>query len=192
MFVKKLIKWYLVLKVISGVLLIPIELDAEVISISFSERKLFIFKNEQRVEMKSYDIAVPKGNYYQLPLTGKLTEIQINPFWKPTESTKADYLEKKKVELPNIVSPGHLKNAMGKVKFIFNFDQPIKYPIRLHGTNDESSIGKRASRGCIRMKNNEGLEMAGILLDLAAEDIAKIRGFKRFDMKGKDIRITVW
>lgn len=192
MFVKKLIKWYLIFKIVSGILLIPTELGAEVISISLSERKLYLFENEQRIRATSYSVGIPRGDYYGLPLTGKLIEIQINPFWKPTESTKSDYLKKKKIELPDIVLPGHSKNAMGKVKFIFNFDQPIKFPIRLHGTNNESSIGKKASRGCIRIKNSEGIEMAGILLDLAAEDVAKIKGFKKFNVKDKNVRIIIW
>ena len=189
MFVKKLIKWYLVFKIVSGILLIPAELSADVISISISEIKLYLFGNEQ--EGKSYGVGIPRGDYYQLPLTGKLIEIQINPFWKPTESTKAAYLKKKKAELPDIVLPGHPQNAMGKVKFIFDFDQPIKYPIRLHGTNDESSIGKKASRGCIRMRNGEAVEMARILLGLSEEQIGNIKGFKSFNVKDKNIRIII-
>ena len=96
MFVKKLIKWYLIFKIVSGILLIPTELGAEVISISLSERKLYLFENEQRIRATSYSVGIPRGDYYGLPLTGKLIEIQINPFWKPTESTKSDYLKRKK------------------------------------------------------------------------------------------------
>lgn len=195
MFVKKLIKMYLVFKIMASIILIPSELGATentTLSISLSERKLYIFENEQRVGVKSYAIGVPRGDYYQLPLTGKLIEIQINPFWQPTKSTRSDYLKKKKIELPDIVLPGHPKNAMGKVKFIFDFDQKIKDPIRLHGTNEQDSIGRRVSRGCIRMKNNEALEVAEILLNLAAEDLAKIKGFKKFDVKSKNVRIMIW
>ncbi|RYM05656.1 L,D-transpeptidase [Sporolactobacillus sp. THM7-7] len=31
----------------------------------------------------------------------------------------------------------------------------------IHGTNDPSSIGKRVSRGCIRMYNHDVLELSG-------------------------------
>ncbi len=197
MFFKKLIKWYLVFKIVSVILLMPTELGATtnekaVISVSFSERTLYLFEKNRRLKVSAYAIGVPKGDYYQLPLTGKLIEIQINPFWKPTPNTKEDYLKKKKVELPNIVLPGHHRNAMGRVKFIFEFDQPMKFPIRLHGTNDEASIGKKASRGCIRMKNGDAIKMAGIILDLTAEDVDRIKGFKRFNVKDKNIRIMVW
>ena len=194
MFVKKLIKWYLVFKIVSGILLIPSELGATenaTISISISERTLYLIRNNQRLGIQTYSIAVPKGNYYKLPLMGKLVEVQINPFWMPTESTKAAYLKKKKVELPNVVAPEHPKNAMGKVKFIFDFDQPMELPIRLHGTNDEKSIGKKVSRGCIRMNNADALGMARILLGLSEEEIGKIKKFKRFDTKDKNIRVVI-
>ena len=80
---------------------------------------------------------------------------------------------------------------MGKVKFIFNFDQPMEFPIRLHGTNDEASIGKKTSRGCIRMRNGEAVEMARILLGLSEEQIGNIKGFKSFNVKDKNIRIII-
>ncbi|MFC5701496.1 L,D-transpeptidase [Cohnella faecalis] len=33
----------------------------------------------------------------------------------------------------------------------------------IHGTNDESSIGKRVSHGCIRMHNKDVVELAGLV-----------------------------
>ena len=51
MFVKKLIKWYLVFKIVSGILLIPAELSADVISVSISEIKLYLFEMNKRVSL---------------------------------------------------------------------------------------------------------------------------------------------
>lgn len=48
------------------------------------------------------------------------------------------------------LEPG--KNRMG------NCDSMRRY-IYIHGTNDEDSIGKPASRGCIRMKNHDIIDL---------------------------------
>ncbi|MBU2109538.1 L,D-transpeptidase [Patescibacteria group bacterium] len=55
----------------------------------------------------------------------------------------------KKIVLPEKIKPGDPRNAMG-----------IDPAIRIHGTNDKSSIGKRISRGCIRLRNEDILKLA--------------------------------
>lgn len=73
--------------------------------------------------------------------------------------------------LPSTVRPGDPQNAMGKVKFRIVFENGFNQPIMLHGTNNPSSIGKRATRGCVRMYNKDGLELAKIIGTREAEII---------------------
>ena len=136
-------------------------LETFYIKIKISEKKLILIKNEKRI--KEFPIAVPAGNYYPLPLTGKITEIEYNPFWYPTEGTRRDYFRKWGVELPRIISPGHPQNAMGKVKFIIKFEDSFTPLVRIHGTNESDSIGKRITRGCVRLFNQDILELAKMI-----------------------------
>ncbi len=43
-----------------------------------------------------------------------------------------------------------------------NFNNKNRY-IYIHGTNDEKNIGKAVSKGCIRMKNNDILELFNLV-----------------------------
>jgi lipoprotein-anchoring transpeptidase ErfK/SrfK len=126
------------------------------ISIKLSEKKLFLLKND--IEIVSYPVAVPKSAFYKLPAEGELIRIEINPVWYPTEKTRAAYLKTKKMELPKVVSPKDPRNAMGAAKLIIGFNG-FKESIRIHGTNEPSSIGKRITRGCIRLRNEDILKL---------------------------------
>lgn len=123
-----------------------------------------IIEDGNRQEIKRYLVAVPASikPHYPLPLVGKLKSIELNPIWYPTAKTRAAYLKEKGVNLPVVVKPGDSRNAMGAAKFIFEFKN-WKEPIRLHGTNEPSLIGRRVTRGCIRMHNLDILELAEII-----------------------------
>ena len=139
------------------------EEDAEyLIKVSFSKIKLFLFDKDGN-ELASLSVALPRVSP-KLPVEGEVKAVQTNPFWYPTEPTRKYYLKKYKKDLPQVVGPGDPRNAMGAVKIIIFFETPgINQTIRLHGTNDESSIGKRVSRGCIRMSDQDGLYLASVI-----------------------------
>ncbi|PIU80867.1 MAG: hypothetical protein CO140_00705 [Candidatus Moranbacteria bacterium CG_4_9_14_3_um_filter_40_7] len=133
------------------------------VCVSVETRTLFLHAagGDQEI-LAAYPIGVPKRNYYQLPLYGEITSIEFNPTWYPTEATRRAYFKKYGVELPKIIAPGDPRNAMGKVKInllLYGVTEPIK----VHCTNDPESIGKKVSRGCIRMFNENGLELAYVL-----------------------------
>jgi lipoprotein-anchoring transpeptidase ErfK/SrfK len=99
---------------------------------------------------------------------GKIRAVQLNPIWAPTPTT-VDYMNKKSraagkgniLKKHEIIKPGDKRNAMGTFKMILSHVEPGKGNIyRIHGNNSPSSIGKRASGGCIRMNNDQGLELA--------------------------------
>lgn len=127
------------------------------------DQRIMILMDNKGKEISRYPIAVPAlKKPYPLPLIGTLKRIEFNPVWHPTLKTRAAYLKKKGVILPDFIKPNDPQNAMGKVKFVMEFID-LKEPIRIHGTNDPKSIGKRVSRGCIRMYNNDALSLAKIL-----------------------------
>jgi lipoprotein-anchoring transpeptidase ErfK/SrfK len=59
---------------------------------------------------------------------------------------------------------------MGTVAMVLKFDGKQSI-YRLHGTNEPQSIGKRASSGCIRMKNEDIEELAKIIFDFKTKII---------------------
>lgn len=119
------------------------------------EQKQLVLSGE-KCDVKTFPIAVPRHDLGQLPWEGVVTAVEKNPSWYPTELTRKAYLKKKKIGLPKHVSHGDPRNAMGRGKITIRFlNTAVKNPIRIHGTNDESSIGKKVTRGCFRMKNED-------------------------------------
>jgi hypothetical protein len=71
---------------------------------------------------------------------------------------------------------------MGKVKFTLDTGGKLNPLVRLHATNQENSIGQRASRGCLRMRNQDGLILASILTGIDLPTLSRIKGQKMFKL----------
>jgi len=69
-----------------------------------------------------------------------VTRKQADPTWYPTEATRAD-----RPELPAVVPPGP-DNPLGRHAIYLGFPTYL-----IHGTNRPYGVGRRVSRGCIRM-----------------------------------------
>ncbi len=69
-----------------------------------------------------------------------VTRKQANPTWYPTAATRAD-----RPELPGVVPPGP-DNPLGRHAIYLGFPTYL-----IHGTNLPYGVGRRVSRGCIRM-----------------------------------------
>ncbi len=154
---------------LSLLLLAPANLSAaepEVVSshrivIDFSDISLCLFDGDKPVA--SYPVALPRVTP-KLPATGRVVRVIKDPVWYPTESTRRYYFRKKGVELPQRIEPGSKLNAMGQAKLIIVFESgDINHAVRVHGTNDPTSIGKRVSRGCIRMRNEDILALSSLI-----------------------------
>lgn len=137
-----------------------------IIKINFSEKILLLVEavDSSEVVVKTYPVALPERTPRNLPIKGAVVNIIKNPSWSPTQKTRLAYQKKYGAALPKYLAPGDPRNAMGKAKMIVIFDTPgINPSIRIHGTNQPSSIGQRISRGCIRMLNKDILELNDFL-----------------------------
>jgi lipoprotein-anchoring transpeptidase ErfK/SrfK len=79
---------------------------------------------------------------------GSMTEW---PSWTPTAEIK------KRMDVPNFVSPGP-QNPMGaRALYLFAGNKDTLY--RIHGTNQPEYIGEAISSGCIRMTNEDVIDL---------------------------------
>ncbi len=132
-----LIKWGQRLKYVPGVFSVRISKEARILKL-YRDGKLF----------KIYEIGV--GRQGRTPL-GKFTvgEKLKTPVWYPGDGRE--------------VSPDSEENQLGTRYIALNNaeNRPTGYGI--HGSRDESTVGKSLSHGCIRMKNAEVEELYMLL-----------------------------
>lgn len=86
-----------------------------------------------------------------------LTRAVWNPWWKPPAS---DWARGEKAQPPGP------RNAMGRVKLHF---LPLYF---IHGTVETGKLGRPASHGCVRMANQDVLELARLVHRHATPDLA--------------------
>jgi len=145
------------------VLSLPLFCQDYLIRVDFDEYKLFLI-NDVGIIIAAYPVAIPGFAPNYLPAYGVVAGIEKRPHWYPTEKTRTHYLEAYGIELPKIVEPDDPLNAMGMVQIIIKFDTMDVNPlIRIHGTNDDASIGRRVTSGCIRLHNKDILELIGLI-----------------------------
>lgn len=113
-----------------------------------SAKKLHVYHNS--LLSNTYDIAIgeeehptPTGEYF-------ITQIDWNPEWVPPHSEWAEGRSYKR--------PGHPENPLGLMRMHFHEEYKI------HGTLEHWSIGRRISRGCIRLTNTDILQIARTIL----------------------------
>ena len=136
------------------------------IEISISQCKLTLFEKADQnsmVPVKEYKVGTAVRGLEVFPLgKGKVTRIELNPYWHPTEYTREIY-EQKGIELPKAVPPGHPLNYMGPFKIYLSQSTSHGSIYRIHGNNNKNRVGKRVTGGCICMDNDEGLELAKMI-----------------------------
>jgi len=76
---------------------------------------------------------------------------------KPTWTAPPEWLDKEKLHNP--IPYGHPRNPLGE--YWLALDAPGFQGFGIHGTNDPATIGSKASNGCIRMLNEDVVELAG-------------------------------
>ncbi len=118
------------------------------IVINASKRSLFYFIDEGTAIR--YPIAVPKkGKEWagEASVNGKY----INPDWVPPPEVKIDH-----PELPNFIPGGSPNNPMGSRAITLD-----RFEVAIHGTTTKMrrSIGTAASYGCIRMRNEDVIDL---------------------------------
>jgi lipoprotein-anchoring transpeptidase ErfK/SrfK len=116
------------------------------IVISFGDRRLYYVM--QKNSAISYPIAIPKGD---ARWAGVLTvsDKRVNPSWTPTADMRAE-----NPKLPAYVPGGHPRNPLG-VRALYLGNSMY----RIHGTDAPWLIGQEVSHGCIRMLNEDVVDL---------------------------------
>ncbi|THB69681.1 MAG: hypothetical protein D6E12_04230 [Desulfovibrio sp.] len=133
------------------------------IEISISQCRLWLYENTAngaRTLIREFAVATAKEGTEYPSGQGYVTAIDTNPWWHPTPSMIQRARNQGRSLEPT--PPGASNNPMGafKIHLSHGGDQGA---FRIHGTNRPSQIGRRVSLGCIRMHNDEGLQLARLI-----------------------------
>lgn len=124
----------------------PKQYSAGQIVVSFGDRRLYYTTGNGKAI--SYPIAIPKG---EAAWSGvhNVSSKKVNPRWTPTAS-----MRRENPKLPAYVPGGHPRNPLGvRALYIGN----TMY--RIHGTDAPWLIGREVSHGCIRMTNEDVIDL---------------------------------
>jgi lipoprotein-anchoring transpeptidase ErfK/SrfK len=116
------------------------------IIVSFGDRKLYWV--HAKGTATSYPIAIPREQSRWAGVTS-VSAKQVNPAWTPTPT-----MLKENPRLPPWVPGGHPNNPLG-VRALYLAGGTY----RIHGTDAPWTIGTAASKGCIRMYNEDVLDL---------------------------------
>ena len=116
------------------------------IIVSFSDRRLYLITRQG--EAITYPVAVPMGEARWQGVTF-VSNKRINPSWTPTPD-----MVRQNPRLPRWVPGGHPMNPLG-IRAMYLGSSAY----RIHGTDAPWTIGQAVSHGCIRMTNNDVLDL---------------------------------
>jgi len=131
-------------------LLFSTQLSAELrLEIDISERELQVLEDGNVIETYSVSVGddeypTPRGNF-------SIRKVIWNPAWVPPDSKWA---RKKTAK-----APGDPDNPMKRVKMFFK--EPDYY---IHGSDDEDSLGRAESHGCIRMSPEDVTRLGQLVM----------------------------
>ena len=114
--------------------------------VSFGDRKLYWV--HKRGAAISYPIAVPREQS-RWQGTTSVSQKRVNPSWTPTPS-----MRRENPKLPHFLPGGHPMNPLG-VRALYLGSSLY----RIHGTDAPWTIGQAVSKGCIRMYNEDVLDL---------------------------------
>jgi hypothetical protein len=116
------------------------------IIVSFSDRRLYyIVKPGEAI---SYPVAAPREQSRWQGVTS-VSQKRVNPSWTPTPE-----MVRENPRLPRWVPGGHPMNPLG-VRALYLGSSMY----RIHGTDAPWTIGTNVSKGCIRMYNQDVLDL---------------------------------
>lgn len=125
----------------------PAKHDARV-EVSLQARQVSFYRGGERVA--TYRIAVGSDEWPTRTGEWEIYQIDFNPDWTPPEEGWASDEPYR--------PPGHPENPMGRIRMVYD------PPRSIHGTDEEESIGKAVSHGSIRIRNEDGYELARLLM----------------------------
>ena len=124
----------------------PSKLTPGTILVSFRDRRLYYVLPAQRAI--AYPIGAPTGDA-RWSGTTQVSAKKINPGWTPTGE-----MRRKNPALPAFVPGGHPRNPLG-VRALYLGSSTY----RIHGTDAPWTVGQDVSRGCIRMFNDDVIDL---------------------------------
>lgn len=116
------------------------------IVLNVAGNRLFVYENGERTH--SYTVSVGLPGYETPAGEYRIREVIWNPWWHPPNSAWA---RGRTVEAPGPDNP------MGRVKLHFS---ELYY---IHGTPESQALGDPASRGCVRMRNSDVIELTRLV-----------------------------
>lgn len=131
------------------------------LSLNLPSYALEVWDGGERIRSYPVTIGMPS---HPTPTGGfRVTRIEWNPWWTPPPSPWAEGERK--------AAPGP-DNPMGRVKLQFD-----TY-LYVHGTSNEAQIGGPHSHGCVRLRNEDALELARLVAErmgvLSAREVAAL------------------
>jgi L,D-transpeptidase ErfK/SrfK len=108
------------------------------IVLNLPEQRLYLYENGKL--LRSFPVGIGRDGHATPTGRTSIVRKQVNPTWFPTASARND-----DPNLPAAVPPGP-DNPLGDRAMYLGWSRYL-----IHGTNKEYGIGRRASRGCIRM-----------------------------------------
>ena len=114
--------------------------------VSFGDRKVYLVT--QPGQALAYPIAIPREQSRWQGVTN-VSSKRENPSWTPTAHMRAE-----NPRLPMWVPGGHPMNPLGvRAMYLGSSDY------RIHGTDAPWTIGSAVSKGCVRMYNQDVLDL---------------------------------
>lgn len=114
------------------------------IEVDLAARQLRVLRNGAATA--TYGVAVGTAEWPTKTGSWTISQVVWNPDWIPPDEEWAKDEEKKE--------SGARDNPLGHVQLVYD------PPRTIHGTNEPSSIGKAASHGSIRMRNEDAVVLA--------------------------------
>ena len=116
------------------------------IVLNLPEQRLYHYEKGQL--LRSYPVGIGRDGHSTPTGSTTIVRKQTNPTWYPTASARQD-----DPTLPAGVPPGP-DNPLGSRAMYLGWSSYL-----IHGTNKEYGIGRRASRGCIRMYSDDAVAL---------------------------------
>jgi len=124
------------------------------IIINTSERRLYkVLPGGKAVK---YGIGVGRAGF-EWSGVAKVQRKAEWPAWRPPAEMIARERKKYGRELPSVMQGGPNNPLGARALYLYQGNRDTLY--RIHGTNNPSSIGKALSSGCIRMLNEEVIDL---------------------------------
>lgn len=127
------------------------------IDLNIPALKLVVWEGDEI--LKTYPIAVGMPGFDTPTGQFAISHAEWNPWWNPPTHREWARNEVRTPPGPN--------NPMGRVKLFF---LPLYF---IHGTPAGESIGTPASHGCVRMRNEDVIELSTLLHERAAPQLSK-------------------